>query len=442
MKKAVLKFGGGQTKDSESICNAVQTVNRFVEKYNPEQTIVVVSGAGKIGKEFEENKFTDLGENIFYGREPEKSRDAIIERTKEISKKLKMGFPKNLFSGLENLVSDRSDEDYSRIVSFGERLSVYFISKEMRKFFPNVSSFDFDNFGMETAEYKNASATEKSLLEINKTFSGKNGISIVPGFLGYHKDSGKVTTLGRDGSNYSATKIAEAIDADVVYIFSDEPGVMRASPKLVSDAEILKELTYGEAIEFAELGAKIIYSRAVYPAENQNIPIYITDENFEGTRISSLVNLENQGAKIIASSPNHSILTINYGEDKPGVLEEVAKSFRDAKINIESISDERHSISLAFQDNNGGDFGKLLKDVGKNYSYNLENSFARISIIGEGMRHQSGLLGKVAHSFGRKGISIETISQSRNQRNMTFFIDGEYERMAVNAIYDDLFRNR
>jgi aspartokinase/homoserine dehydrogenase 1 len=440
MKKAVLKFGGGQTKDSDSIRNVAQTVNNFIEEYHPEQTIVVVSGAGKIGKEFGENKFTDLGENIFYNKKPKESKEAIISRTNEISKKLGVDFPKELFSGLENLVSE-NDEDYSRIVSFGERLSVYFISNEMKKIFPNSLSFDFDSFGMETSDYRNASATEKALTEINKTFLGKKGVFVVPGFLGYHKDSGKVTTLGRDGSNYSATKIAEAVDADVVYIFSDEPGVMRASPKLVSDAEILKELTYGEAIEFAELGAKIIYSRAVYPAQNQNIPIYITDENFEGTRISSLVNLENQGAKIIASSPNHSIITISYGEDKPGVLEEIAKYFREAKINIESISDERHSVSLAFQEN-GGDFGKLLKEIGKNYYYNLENSFARISIIGEGMKHQSGLLGKVAHSFGRKGISIETISQSRNQRNMTFFIDGEYERMAVNSIYDDLFRNR
>ena len=441
MKKAVLKFGGGQTKNADSIRNAAQTVKNFVEKYEPEQTIVVVSGPGKIGKEFEENKFTDLGENIFHGNCPEKSRNAIIERTKELSKNLGVKFPKELFSGLENLVSDESDKDYARIVSFGERLSVYFATNEIKKIFRNVSSFDFNNFGMETSEYRNASVTEKALIDINNTFQGKKGIFVVPGFIGHHKDSGEVTTLGRDGSSYSATKIAEAVDADVVYVFSDKPGVMRADPKFVQDAEILKELSYEEAIEYAELGAKIIYSRAVYPAKNQNIPIYITDETFEGTRISSLVSLENQGVKIIASSPDHSIATISYIEDKPGVLEEISRYFRDAKINIEAITDERHSIGLAFQEN-GGDFGKLLKNIGKNYHYILENSFARISVIGEGMKNQFGLLGKVADSFGRKGISVAMIGQTPNQRNMTFFINGEYERMAVNAIYDDLFRNR
>jgi aspartate kinase len=298
---------------------------------------------------------------------------------------------------------------------------------------------DFNKFGMITDRYKEASATNEAVSEIEVALVGTPKIAVIPGFLGYN-ESGEVTTLGRDGSNYSATKIGEAIVADGVYIFSDEPGVRRASPKIVSNAEILKEISYNEAIEFAELGAKIINAKSVGPARNENIPIYIVDENYNGTRISESVSLEHQGAKIIASSPGHSILSIRYDSDKPGVLADVATCFRDAGINIEAIADERHALSIAYLTKTEGDVSGLLRSLSP-YKVDLENSFARVSVIGEGMRDQIGLLSRVASSFSSKKISIEMISQALTQLNITVFVPEEYERLAVKSLYSDLFGN-
>ena len=246
--------------------------------------------------------------------------------------------------------------------------------------------------------------------------------------------------MGRDGSNYTATKIAEAINAKGVYIFSDEPGVKRANPKFVPDAEIIKELSYDEAIEFAELGAKIINAKSIYPAKNENIPIYIVDENYNGTKISNSVNLENRGAKIIASSSNNYIINVKYKEDKPGVLVGISGYFRKAGINIESIADERHSLSFAFTKKGNENLEFLINNIGKDYNFNLENSFSRISLIGEGMKNQVGVIKKISYIYENKGISFEMISQGINQLNITTFIKQEHERIAVKGLYDGFFR--
>lgn len=386
------------------------------------------------------DKVTELLENIYNNKMVDESRREIIRRYRGICENLDVGVPEGLISKFESeSSSDGSDKDYSRIVSYGERLSTSvigrFINKSMKAGFLN-----FDQFGMITDGYRDASALPEADVEIERQFNSDSKVIVVPGFLGYNSNW-EVTTLGRDGSNYTATKIAEAISADGVYIFSDEPGVRRASPKIIPKAEVLKELSYNEAIEFAELGAKIINARAIGPARKEKIPIYIVDENYNGTKISEFVSLEHQGAKIIASSKGHSILNVRYDSDKPGVLADVATCFRDAGINIESIADERHALSVAYLTKSEGDVSKLLKSLNENYKVNLENSFARISIIGEGMRNQTGLLSKVANSFASRKISVEMISQALTQLNITVFVPEEHERLAVKSLYSDLFEN-
>ena len=150
------------------------------------------------------------------------------------------------------------------------------------------------------------------------------------------------------------------------------------------------------------------------------------------------MEIQHRGAKIIASSQGYSIATFGYNDDKPGVLSDVSGSFARAGINIESIADERHSFSIAFVPS--GNMSMFSGQLSK-YRWSIENQFARISVIGEGMRNQIGLLSRITNAFARDNISVEMVSQALSQLNITIFVPGEYERRVVKSLYYDLFRS-
>jgi len=437
MAKYVMKFGGTSLKDAEAIKRVYNIVRSFYQAKKPDQLIVVVSGPGKVGEGKLEDKFTNLLEQIHRNENFDVNKREILSRMGRICSDLRIKNPRRLYKGFRQLTSGGGDRGYSETVSYGERFSIRAVSDFFRLEGLEARSLDYDRFGMLTEGNKDASATEQANSEIEKSLANKRGVIVLPGFLGFNK-AHEVTTLGRDGSNYTATKVAEAIEADEVFIFSDEPGVRRASPKHVPDAEVLKELSYDEAIEFAELGAKIINAKSIYPAIEANLPISIVDENFRGTRISGKVSLEHMGAKIIASSSDNYVLTVRYRADKPGVLRRIGGGFEDAGINIEGLGDERHALSLAFSQDEIKNIGEVMEKL-KDYNLSLENGFARISVIGEGMRHQVGLLNRITSCFSDKGISFEMASQSAHQLNVSSFIPQIYERMAVRKLYDELF---
>lgn len=434
--KLVLKFGGSQVKNTEAILESGNIIKQTYENEKPDLLVAVISALGKYGNLAFEDKITNLLEQIHKKENVKENLEAILSRHEQISKELGIDADelKPFIDELKESIDYNKGSDlyYSVIAGFGERVSSLLVAKKL-----NAEWLDFNKFGMITAEYKDASASEEANILIEKAFKNKKGIIILPGFVGYNK-YGEITTLGRDGSNYTATKIAEAILADEVRIYSDEPGVRRANPQYVPDAEIIRQLSYDEAREFAELGAKIINAKAIGPAKNENIPIRIIDAKARGTIITSYIDEGYMGAKIIASSPNHHILTVDYETEKPGVLAKLADLFAEENINIESIADERHRISFAFLPCER--IGNILAKL-NNYSFRLDSNRARISLIGEGMHNQIGVIEKITKVYKKKGISFEMISQAASQLNVTNFILDKYERIAVRGLYDEFFRN-
>ncbi|MFA4953243.1 MAG: aspartate kinase [Candidatus Pacearchaeota archaeon] len=444
----VLKFGGTQLKDASSVRKACNLIASVYEKEKPNLLPVVVSAPGKINDGILGVKVTDLLERIYSNDNIDVNLREVKNRFKYLASSLEVDsdFLDTPLSELERCVVDNvsekqenKDRSYSAICGFGERVQVEIIGRFFDLAFNSLDSrwFNFNEFGMITNKYRDADALSESLPAIEKELSSLEGIVFLPGFVGCHT-RGELTTLGRDGSNYTATKVAEALLAREVRIYSDEPGVRRADPLLVPDAEIISELTYEEAREFAELGAKIINPRAITPAQNENIPIFVVDENRNGTRIYSHVSLEHMGAKIIASVPSHRILTVHFKQNECGLMERVSNEFKKAGLDIASIADEGHAVSIAFSGN--GEVGKVLEGLGSD-KYYLENNLTRISLIGEGMRHQIGVLAKLARCYADNGISIEMASQSKNQLNISTFIENRYERMAVRRLYDAFFRD-
>jgi len=435
-KNYVLKFGGTSLKNAESIKKAGEIIKKFYDDKKPDKLIVVVSAQGKISDDVSGAKVTDLLEKIYGKEDVEKNKEEIIRRTRETCSILEIEEPNDIIEEFKNI----QDGTYSEIVSFGERISSEVVGRYLANFLPVKIKSIFDS-GMltEGLDDKDVKLSEDSKNLIAEKLREDSRVIIFPGFLGYNSER-KITTLGRDGSNYTATSIGSAIKASGVYIFSDEPGVKRASPNYIPDAEIIPEITYAEAIEFAELGAKIINAKSVIPARNNKIPMYFVDEKFNGTCIKDETKEDFQGVKIIASSSGHHLLNLDYDEDKPGVLSDVAKMFRDSGINIESICDERHSLSIAYIPPSEGKNDLLKEKLSKNYKHFFEDTFSRISIIGEGMRGQIGLLKRVTSCFAKENISIEAVSQGLNQLNITIFIPQKNEKKAVESLYGEIFK--
>ena len=444
----VVKFGGTQLKDPDSVRRACNLVADIYEKEKPDLLPVVVSAPGKINGEYRGAKVTDLLERIYNNEHPNINLEEVKHRVKSLASSLTLNldFLDASISELERQIVDNvsdkqknKDRSYSAIVGFGEKVQVETVGRFFDLSFNSLPNrwLNYNEFGMLTQEYRDADVLPESLSMIENSLSKLEGIVFLPGFISYNS-RGELTTLGRDGSNFTATKIAEALLAKEVRIYSAEPGVRRAHPLFVPDAEIILELTYSEAREFSELGAKVINSKSIAPAQNENIPIFVVDENGKGTKIYSHVSLEHMGAKIIASVPNQSVLTIQYEQDKAGILEKVANSFASAGINIDAIADERHGMSLAFSGDK--DIGKVLEKLRVD-KYILENHLARISIIGEGMENQVGVIEKIGKCYRESGISFKMISQAMPQLNVTSFIDGRHERIAVRRLYDAFFGN-
>jgi len=450
MAKYVMKFGGTSLKDAPAIERAAGIVENFYNTRNPEQLVVVVSAFGKIGEAYEQDKMTNLLERIYRRENVSQNMTEIERRVNQIYGDLGYSseglcdtplIPDVFMSRLSKIRPSRSNRTYAEIVSMGEEMAAIAFGGALRTE-DRSNVLGFDEFGMRTRgrQYRNAQVIADAGAGIRRALECQGRVVVVPGFIGYNSQ-GEVTTLGRDGSNYTAAVIGGAIGAEGVYIFSDEPGIRRAPPKHVPDAGILEELTYSEAIEFAELGAKIIHAPAIVQARDSNTVMHFVDENYNGTRITNSIDRQHHGARMIAASGGHSIITIRYDEDKPGMLSEVAGLFGEADVNIESIADERHSLSIAYVPSDENRIRKLMQRLDRKYEYAIEDNFSRISVIGEGMRGQRGLLGRVASCFARGNISVDMISQSLNQLNITTFIPQEFESQAVKSLYEKLFIN-
>lgn len=277
---------------------------------------------------------------------------------------------------------------------------------------------------------------------------GRGVIPVVTGFIGATED-GLVTTLGRGGSDYSASIIGAAVEADEIWIWTDVDGVMTANPNEVPEARTMREISYSEASELAYYGAKVLHHKTILPAFKQRIPVRILNSfnpDNRGTRVTVDGHPSSRGVKAVTSIRNVSLITIS-GKGMQGIPGIAAKTFdvvAAERANILMISQASSENNLCFVVN-ASESARVVKALQKALELDLiqgniedisnNDEIAIVAAVGDRMRGAPGIAGKVFAAMGESSVNVIAISQGSSERNISFIVEQKDAAEAVRAIH-------
>lgn len=452
----VMKFGGTSVGSVKSILN----VKKIVESVE-EPVIVVVSALGGItDKLINTSKMAAAG-NANYEteyreivrRHEEMIREVIPEG--EARKSLQhqvsglLNELKDIFQGIY-LIKDLSPKTSDMIVSYGERLSSI-IAAELT----NATWFDSRDFiKTEQKHNKHVLDTELTNRLVCETFSKLPQRSLIPGFISTDKNTGNVTNLGRGGSDYTAAIVAAALNADSLEIWTDVDGFMTADPRVISTAYTINELSYVEATELCNFGAKVVYPPTIYPVCHKNIPILIKNTfnpEAPGTIIKQEVSTpQSKAIKGISSINDTSLITVQ-GLGMVGVIGVNYRIFKALAKNgisvfLVSQASSENSTSIGVRNADADLACEVLSEefvkeieMGEISPIQAEKNLATVAIVGENMKHTPGIAGKLFGTLGRNGINVIACAQGASETNISFVVDSRWLRKSLNVIHDSFF---
>ena len=279
-------------------------------------------------------------------------------------------------------------------------------------------------------------------------------MSVAPGFIASDCTTGDVTNLGRGGSDFTAALIAAAMKAEVLEIWTDVDGFMTADPRVISDAYVIDRLSFEEAMELCNFGAKVIYPPTIFPVYHRNIPIIIKNTfnpEAPGTFISrERVQGRNKAIKGISSINNTCLVTIQ-GLGMVGVIGVNHRIFRTlarAGISVffvsQAASENTTSIGLRNEDADlaievlSKEFSPEI-EIGEMGSITAEHDLATIAVVGDNMKHTPGIAGKLFGTLGRNGINVIACTQGASETNISVVVTLESLPKAINVIHDSFF---
>ena len=454
----VLKFGGTSVGSVASILS----LQKIVEKEAKHQPIiVVVSALGGItdqliatsqlalkGDESWRNEFDSIVARHH------KMIDAII--TDPHDRESLFNNVDSLFEQLQSiyygvfLIHDLSHKTEDTIVSYGERLSSRIVATLIR----GAKWFDSRKF-IKTEEKQGKRSLDSELTNklVLDTFSDLPRISLVPGFIAQDRDSGDITNLGRGGSDYTASILAASLNAEVLEIWTDVDGFMTADPRVIKSAYTINELSYAEAMELCNFGAKVVYPPTIYPVCVKNIPIKVKNTfnpDGKGTIIKSHVENNQKPIKGLSSIKGTTVITVT-GLSMVGVVgvnRRIFSSLANNGISVFLVSQaaSENNTSIGVKDEDADNAVRVLNEEfrleiedGRMFPMHAESGLATVAIVGENMRRTPGISGKLFEVLGRSGISIIAIAQGASEMNISFVVKGTDLRKALNVLHDSLF---
>ena len=455
----VLKFGGSSVGSVESILNVKKIVSS-----RKESVIVVVSALGGVTDQllntssmaeagdpaFVESfakirmRHLDMVDAIF---QPSETKDKLVEAIENHLNDLKA-----LYEGV-NTLRVLPEKTRCQIVSYGERLSSMIVSALIEG---SVLYNSLDFIKSTVIEGKNALDSEITDKLVKETFAGieqRCEVALVPGFISTDSRTGEITNLGRGGSDYTASIIAAALDAEILEIWTDVDGFMTADPRIIKTSYVIDELSFSDAMELCNFGAKVIYPPAIYPVCAKDIPVLIKNTfnpSAKGTVIRQKCTNGRRTVTGISSINDTCVITV-AGTSMAGIIGVNSRIFtvladNNISVFLVSQSSSETHISLGVKAEHADLACQLLN---KEFAHEIAEGsmmpvspmkdLATVAIVGENMKSNAGIAGKLFSVLGRNGISIIAAAQGTEERNISFVVDKKYLRKSLNVIHDSFF---
>jgi len=456
----ILKFGGTSVGSVESISALIEILKPLQGDENP---IVVLSAMGGVT-----NALLDMAENARNLRDYGDALKLVEEKHFKVIRALLPAGAQNpvltklkiYFNELEDILQsvynlrELSAQTKDLILSYGERCSTVMISHIAKQQFPNAVYVDGAELIKTDSNFGQAKVnTYMTEMLINDFYeANQDKLLFVTGFISSN-DDGRVTTLGRGGSDYTAAIWGAALNASEIQIWTDVDGMLTADPRIVKKAFSLPELSYTEAMELSYFGAKVIYPPTMIPAFLKKIPIVIKNTfntDFAGTYIKHGISPSNLPIKGISSIDEISVLNLSGSGmvGKAGFSGRLFSMLSREQVNVVLItqSSSEHSITFAVKP---ADSLKALSLINKEFELELqarkleypevENGLSVVAIVGENMKRTPGMSGKLFSALGRNGVNVRAIAQGSSEYNISVIISKTDLSKAVNAIHDAFY---
>ncbi len=373
----IFKFGGASVKDAESVKN----ITRILQQEGTENTLVVISAMGKMTNAFEEaidayyNKSEELADKLVFIEDFHKTIiQDLFDNEDEIHKEIEILLGElNWF--LERNTSKRYNYVYDQIICFGELLSTKVVSAYLSKIGLENNWFDVRNFIKTDSNYRDAKVDWELTQEIISNTLDATKLNITQGFIAAN-DTENTTTLGREGSDYTAGIFAYCLNADSVTIWKDVPGVLNADPRVFTKTTLLEQISYEEAIEMAFYGASVIHPKTIQPLERKEIPLFVrsfVNTKEPGTRVS-------KGARLVPFIPCFivkknqilvSISALDFSFMVENNISYIFQKLHEYQLKVNLIQNSAISFSVCI-DNKFNKFDAFYKELKAEFKINVQ----------------------------------------------------------------------
>lgn len=430
-----MKFGGTSLRDAQRI----KVVVSIIKRYLPQKPVIVASAHHGVTE-----KLIALAHGTGNINEIERLHLKIIKD---------LGLSSHLIKDLLDELKDYAAgikqkptlKQLDRIVCYGERLSTRTIAAYLNRHSIHSKAFDAFDIGLVTdSHFGQAHPLPESYPAINKRLKPlikRNIVPVITGYIAKDRDN-NITTLGRNGSDYTATILASALDANEVQLWSDSAGIMTADPRIVPDAHQLQTITFDEASELAYYGRRF-HPYTLIPAIHKNIPVKILNTykpELEGTAIIKKEKRKlNPSAKSIVYKKDIFLITIISPRMlmQYGFLEKIFRVFARYKIVIDMIATSEVSVSITTDRKLY--LGEALKKISKFAQIKQQDKQAVVCVIGEDIKRMQGISGDIFFALKYNSIEVKMISQGATRTNIAFLVDNSDVKKSVRILHNVLF---
>jgi bifunctional aspartokinase / homoserine dehydrogenase 1 len=457
----VLKFGGTSVANAENINKVVEIVSATIKK---EPAVVVVSALGGVtdlllgaatlaaaGDEMYREKLTVV---------EQRHLDAVKQLLPVAGQSQLLSLVKKACNEIEDicngifLLRELTARSKDRIASYGEWLSSQIIAARFNTAGVPAQWIDArtlirTNSNFTAAEVDYAVTNQQVHQYFNKA---ENALFILPGFIASDAN-GITTTLGRGGSDFTAAIMASALDATVLEIWTDVSGMMTADPRLTSNARIIPQISYQEAMELSHFGAKVIYPPTIQPVMGKGIPVWIKNTFApadEGTLIEAVTRKDGDIVRGISSINNIALISLEGSGmiGIPGFSKRLFEALSSEKINVILItqSSSEHSICVGI-DTSSAAKAKQAVDaafaneiaLNKVEPLQIETDLSIVALVGENMKSHPGISGRMFSAMGRNGVNVRAIAQGSSEKNISAVIATRDVRKSINVLHEEFF---